>query len=98
MLSISDVHGVSSLINFFREKIVFETPKDNYFTVYNTQVIKPSKSPGRGLASVDSNVLEFQAYINSDENKLFEDNNNLRDLTEPNPKEYLEDFPVPFDY
>ncbi len=63
VVTINDTTGLSRLLAYFRQKIVFEMPSDNYFDIFNSKVTKPMKIPGRGIVNINDSTYEFQCFL-----------------------------------
>jgi len=55
--------GVNRFISGFGQKISFEMPADKLMEIFNTKVNPPMNLQGRGLANIENNVFEFQAFL-----------------------------------
>lgn len=62
-----EISGLARLMVHFGKRIAFEMPSDSYWDIFNAKLIKPMKTPGRGLADCDSQVLEMQAAFVKEE-------------------------------
>ena len=59
----NDTAGTGRLMAYFGQKISFEMPSEAYFDIFNQKISRPMQNPGRGLASLESGVYEFQCFL-----------------------------------
>ncbi len=63
VISANETNGIGRLLPSFAQKVAFDIPSDSYYEIFNTKVLKPIKTPGRGLINKDSSVFEFQCIL-----------------------------------
>lgn len=56
-------NGVTRLLPYFDRVIALNLPKDKYAELFLRHVEKPMILKGRGLANLDMDIYEFQAYL-----------------------------------
>lgn len=76
VLTAKEVSGLPKLMIHFSKRVAFEMPSDSYWDIFNSKLLKPIKSQGRGLADCGNVVREIQSAIYSEEREqklLFEE-------------------------
>lgn len=56
-------NGISRLLSSFNRVIAFDIPKEQYSELFGKKAEKPMIVKGRGIANIDTDVYEFQAYF-----------------------------------
>lgn len=54
--------GIGRMMGGFNRIIAFDLPKDKYSELFSSKVEKPILIKGRGVANIDTDTFEFQAY------------------------------------
>lgn len=56
-------NGISRLLPSFNRIIAFDMSRERYADLFSSRVDKPIIGKGRGLANLDTDVYEFQAFL-----------------------------------
>ena len=54
--------GIGRMMGGFNRIIAFDLPKEKYSELFSSKVEKPILLKGRGIANIDTDAFEFQAY------------------------------------
>lgn len=88
ILTANDTGISNKFLSNFGQKIAFQVPNDKYIEIFGSRTNQPMCFKGRGLATIDSNILEFQCFLpfkdESTELSSFIDSTNQNKEKNPN--------------